>query len=128
MIFWAELSLARLRLHDTQYVKKDTNLALGMCPHVVSSKKKPDLRLTLFPLLRFFTRLGVFRDRLGFWVFFRENWSFLKTTGFFLLKRAKSGVFGAKRGIFFWLMFFVGNCPLPPVVSMLKTEKDGENL
>ena len=37
--------MARLRLHDTQYVKKDTNLALGMCPHVVSSKKKPDLNV-----------------------------------------------------------------------------------
>ena len=35
--------MARLRLHDTQHVKKDTNLALGMCPHVLSSKKKPDL-------------------------------------------------------------------------------------
>ena len=38
----------------------------------------------------YFTRSGVFRDRLGFGGFLAENWCFFKTTGFFYFKRAKS--------------------------------------
>ena len=40
VIFGAELRLARQRLHDTQDVKKDTNLASGMCRHDVFFKNE----------------------------------------------------------------------------------------